>query len=55
MVQIFTKHIASSTFRFQKLEFFYKTGTKLFSSSAIKISARTGPRGNPIATPSACL
>ena len=55
MVQIFTKHIVSSTFPFQKLEFFYKTGTMLFSSSAIKISETTGPRGNPIATPSACL
>ena len=51
MVQIFTKHIVSSTYRFQKLKFSCKTGTMLFSSSTIKIFARTGPSGSPIATP----
>ena len=55
MVPIFTKNLESSTFRFQKLKFSYKTGTMLFSSSIIKISARTGLSGNPIATPSVCL
>ena len=55
MVTIFKKHIVSSTYRFQKLKFSYKTGTVLFSSSTIKISARTGPSEDPIATPSVCL
>ena len=55
MVPIFTKHIASLTYRFQKLNFSCQTGTMLFSSSIIKIYARRGPSGNPIATPSVCL
>ena len=55
MVPIFTKHIVSPTYCFQKLKFSCKTGAMLFSSSIIKISAKTGPSGDPIATPSNCL
>ena len=55
MTPIFTKHIVSSTYRFQKLKFSCKTGTMLFLSSPIKISARTGPISDPSATPSVCL
>ena len=53
MVPNFTKHHQiinkSSTYRFQKLKYSRKTGTMLFSSSTMKISARTGPSGDPIA------
>ena len=40
---------------FPKTQISCKTGTMLFSSSTIKISAITGPSSDPIATPSVCL
>ena len=55
MVPMFTKHIVSLAHRFQKLKYFRKIGAMVFSSSALKISAKTEPSGDPIAMPSVCL
>ena len=48
------KVIVSSTYYFQKLSCSFRTGTRDLSKCTMNIPARTGPRGEPIATPSVC-
>ena len=52
----FTKHNVSSTYLFHrdKNNEFINPGTMVFSSSTMKIPAITGPKGEPMATPSSC-
>ena len=54
VVPIFKKQIATSTYRFQNVIYLVKLGRSQFSSSIIKMSTKTGPRGDPMRTPSAC-
>ena len=54
MVLFFTKQIVSSTYRFQNVIYLIKLGTSEFSSSIIKMSAKTGPRGETMGTASVC-
>ena len=54
VVPIFTKQIVSSTYCFQNVIYLTKLGKSQFSNSIIKMSAKTGPRREPMATPSLC-
>ena len=48
----FIKQLVSPAYCFEDLKWFDNVGTKVFSSSTINILDNTGPKGEPIATPS---
>ena len=52
MVPILTRQIVSPTYHFQNVICLVKLGGSEFSSSIIKMSAKTCPRDEPMATPS---
>ena len=52
VVPIFTKQIVSSTYRFPNVIYLVNVGRSQFSSSVIKMSTKTSPKGESMATPS---
>ena len=51
---VLIKVIVPSTYRFQKLSWSFTTETIDLSKCTMNIPARTGPKEEPVATPSVC-